>query len=82
MLSFRPPGSFKSFEEVARWLGQLEQEIVNALNEPVQLVEQHSAPAKPISGGLYFADGTDWDPGSGRGIYAYDFSGPTWRFLG
>lgn len=31
------------------------------------------APAKPRNG-LYFADGTAWNPGAGRGLYLYDES--------
>ena len=53
-----------------------------AENEVLQLVELHAEPAKLLHGRLYFADGSDWDPGSGRGCYLYDSSGPTWRFLG
>lgn len=51
-------------------------------NEVLQLQELHVEPAKFLHGRFYFADGTDWDPGSGRGVYMYDSSGPTWRFLG
>lgn len=31
----------------------------------------HVAPTKPREGDLRFADGTNWNPGSGQGIYAY-----------
>lgn len=42
----------------------------------------HVEPGKKQADRVYlvFADGTDWDPGSGRGFYYYD-SG-TWTFLG
>lgn len=39
------------------------------------------APAKPRNG-LYYADGTNWNPGSGRGIYRYDESTQLFYFLG
>ena len=29
------------------------------------------APKKPRNGDIRYADGTNWDPGSGEGIYAY-----------
>jgi len=32
---------------------------------------RHTAPPKPREGMFAFADGTDWDPGSGRGLYQY-----------
>ncbi|MEH6435773.1 hypothetical protein [Massilia sp. DD77] len=37
-------------------------------------------PAKPRDGDLRYADGTEWNPGSGEGIYR--FNGTTWIFLG
>jgi len=51
-----------------------------ALLGTVQVPELHAPPAKPLPQQIVFADGTDWNPGSGRGFYGYD-SG-TWRFLG
>lgn len=32
----------------------------------------NNAPEKPQVGQIVFADGTNWDPGSGRGLYYYD----------
>lgn len=32
----------------------------------------HRVPAKLSDGILAFADGSDWDPGSGRGLYLYN----------
>lgn len=29
-------------------------------------------PLKPVDGLLIFADGVAWDPGAGRGVYAYE----------
>lgn len=42
--------------------------------EAMQLVERHSAPVKPREGLLVFADGTNWNPGTGRGVYVYSSS--------
>jgi hypothetical protein len=44
--------------------------------------ESFTAPAKPRTGDIRFADGTTWDPGSGRGIYWYDAVASTWNILG
>ncbi len=30
------------------------------------------APEKPFRGQLVFADGVNWDPGSGPGVYVFD----------
>ena len=38
------------------------------------------APSKPRDGDLRYADGTLWNPGSGRGVYCYYAS--AWHFLG
>ena len=38
------------------------------------------APTKPRDGMFRYADGTDWNPGSGEGFYAY-FNG-VWNLLG
>lgn len=42
--------------------------------------ETHAAPSKPKHGMLVFADGTDWNPGSGAGLYQYRAG--VWNFLG
>lgn len=38
-------------------------------------------PEKPKNG-LYYADGVQWNPGSGKGIYRYDEDTATFVFLG
>lgn len=35
-----------------------------------------AAPDRPKEGMLRYADGTNWNPGSGKGVYVYD--GSTW----
>lgn len=77
-------GSFKDFNEVADYLNRTLQELTRTTQEisEITLEELFAQPDKVQHGKLYFADGTDWDPGSGRGVYLYDSTGPTWRFLG
>lgn len=48
--------------------------------ERVSFVVLHNAPHKPREGDVIFADGTDWNPGSGRGLYQR--SGSAWVILG
>lgn len=31
----------------------------------------HKEPVKPVQNQMVFADGTDWNPGNGRGFYMY-----------
>jgi len=44
------------------------------------LDETHVAPTKPRTGDIRLADGSDWDPGTGQGVYAYYNS--AWNKLG
>lgn len=44
------------------------------------LDKTHVAPNKPRDGDIRFADGTNWNPGSGQGVYAY--YGAAWHLLG
>lgn len=37
----------------------------------LRLVEHRSPPARPRLGMVALADGTDWDPGAGQGVYAF-----------
>lgn len=42
----------------------------------LELRPLHAAPARPREGMIIFADGTDWNPGGGKG--AYQYSGGAW----
>lgn len=46
----------------------------------VELRASHAAPKKPRVGMLVYADGTDWNPGGGEGVYVFG-SGLTWTKL-
>lgn len=43
--------------------------------------EYHAPPDKPYNGQRVLADGVDWNPGAGRGIYWYDANAGTWNKL-
>jgi hypothetical protein len=54
---------------------------VFALIEQGQFLDLHTAaPVKPRERQIVFADGTSWNPGSGKGVYCYYNS--SWHFLG
>lgn len=40
----------------------------------------HRFDGKPREGMVRYADGTNWNPGSGKGMYYYN--GTTWIFMG
>ena len=45
----------------------------------VRIDRTHIEPSKPRTGDIRYADGTDWNPGSGEGIYFYN--GTSWVYL-
>ena len=69
-----------SIPELLEYLQRELRRISVILAAQHDLEELHVAPAKPRLGMIRLADGTDWDPGSGQGVYAYYNS--TWNFLG
>lgn len=42
----------------------------------------HTAPAKVRAGMLVMADGADWNPGSGEGLYRRNKANSAWVFIG
>ena len=51
------------FRQIDAYLSQLERPLV----EP-----EHNEPVRKYDGLLAFADGTDWNPSNGRGMYYWD----------
>lgn len=51
-------------------LNALEQALSQVAD--IQLEELNEAPSKPRNGMIKYADGTNWDPGSGEGFYGYE----------
>jgi hypothetical protein len=66
--------------EISRWaFGELTRVSLslddqNTLTVPLL----NAAPDKPQTGQIVLADGTNWNPGSGRGLYYYD---STWKHI-
>lgn len=52
----------------------------NQVSEFVRFKVLHREPKRPRHGDVVMADGTDWDPGSGEGLYVRKTAG--WSFLG
>lgn len=51
----------------------------SAIQDFLRLKVRHAEPDRLFDGLVVLADGTDWNPGSGEGIYAY-YNG-TWNKL-
>lgn len=75
-----PPPSTDSV--LARYLSQEFFRIFRALRgvQNIHLVELHAPPAKTQVGLTVLADGTDWNPGAGQGVYT--FYNSVWNRLG
>ena len=69
-------------EELPRWLHQ-EMTLIAATLD-IALARQveflNVAPAKPREGDVRGADGTNWNPGAGKGVYVYYTA--AWHLLG
>lgn len=68
--------SAKDLEELARQMSEELREIENETRYPapglgITLPELNVAPKKPRTGLTVLADGTNWNPGAGRGVYTY-----------
>jgi len=59
--------------ELQRYLDEELHNISERLNDNTVLMLETlaSEPAKPENGMIVYADGTDWNPGSGEGFYGY-----------
>ncbi len=75
-------GDSKSAEEMAVFVQDELDAIENSFFDldMIQLVEQNVAPTKPRTGMTVLADGTNWNPGGGQGVYTY-YAG-AWNKLG
>lgn len=59
--------------EVRRFLAEELGRIAEIINRPEVFAEPlNEEPAKPEDGLIAYADGTDWNPGSGEGFYGYE----------
>lgn len=77
------PGGIDNVEDLVRFLREENIKIANALR---MLADGHfdpqaTAPLRPRVGDERYADGVNWNPGSGEGKYIYKSTG-SWVFLG
>ena len=71
---------------LSQWLGQETQNIARAMRDSSQFVlmqVNHAEPKSPSDTQVVMfavADGTNWNPGSGAGLYR--FQNNAWTFVG
>ena len=56
------------------------QECSQEVSTQLELFEYNTVPDKVYDGLIVRADGTNWNPGSGAGVYCY--YGGSWNYLG
>jgi len=68
----QPPVDVKRLGEyLYRELQNISREMQSGIVEQIQLAELHAEPTRPRNGMIVRADGSDWNPSGGAGIYAY-----------
>ena len=74
----------KTVEELIEVVKQELDDVSNSSEyaEAVILPILHVAPEKFVEGMLVYADGVDWNPGSGEGLYRRDKANAAWVFVG
>ena len=71
----RNPFNGKTLEELNFYLQSELLKLEAVFNEftvnSIRLNINYTAPQKPEEGHVYYADGTEWNPGNGKGPYIY-----------
>ena len=83
MYTVTTPPSTDDPKQILEWAFQELTELSGILANIEQgrfLDIKNAVPSKPREPSLAFADGTNWNPGSGKGMYCY--YGGAWHFLG
>ena len=77
-MSYVPTNSSaQSFNDFNRWISGELVRISNSFTTSRQTLNisvVNAEPSKPQVGDVVFADGTNWNPSGGRGLYYYDSS--------
>jgi len=58
------------------------QQALNEAQPEYTFQVRNVAPTKTWAGMSVYADGTNWNPGSGQGVYVRDKDNAAWRHLG
>ncbi len=67
-------------EPYKREFGQVSEALKTPTVQAMFLAQLNTEPARYGDGMMVYADGTNWDPGSGEGVYCYYATG--WNYLG
>lgn len=83
-MSYVPAPPPSDEKDLMRWIVEELRQVGRAFEniEAISLQRRHRPPAKVTDGMIVLADGTNWDPGSGEGVYRWDSDTSSWKFLG
>lgn len=83
-IEFKLQQTFDSHAEVADYLNDQLNNLEAMLNDGTSTIRvsvSDKVPPKPRKGQIYYADGVNWNPGSGEGLYVFK-GAAGWKFLG
>lgn len=70
MATYSPTPVPNSIAPRARsWLADELARVATAINANLRLRVLHAEPSRYAEGDIVYADGSDWNPGSGEGVY-------------
>ena len=77
--AYYPPQQYDDYQ-IYEQFRQVQTQFESGTLSHIKLATTYSEPDKPDKGEVYYADGTQWNPGSGEGYYGYYAS--AWHKLG
>lgn len=79
-----PPVVSPELQPIVEYVYREHQRLANMLSVLASgyIEVSHAAPERLDHGLIRLADGTNWNPGSGGGLYWYDSTTASWKFLG
>ena len=81
MVSYSPSSPPGDAAELGRYIYDELSRVAAAINQAKDSIGvTNVAPPKPRAGDIRIADGTNWNPGSGAGLYRHN--GTAWVFIG
>lgn len=82
-IAWNPPGSPTEYEadRMPAVMSELKRGLEGAAPS-LRLQILYAEPSKLFAGMIVYADGSDWDPGSGEGVYRRDKTNSSWVHLG
>jgi hypothetical protein len=86
MQRFAPPtipqSAPKELKDYGQQLHAAVRKASESANDFLSLKVLHAEPTRIVAGMVVYADGSDWNAGSGEGIYRRNAANSAWVFVG